>query len=93
MGEDGVFWRDVRAGCVVCCEGAAVRENNWFREIPWEPVKGEMLTVRLPGFPENQVVVGGVTLVPVGAGRFFAGATRCCDRLCNGVHLASYSGH
>ncbi len=73
--ENGVGWRDVHAGCVVCCEGAAVRKNEWFRGIPWEPVKGEMLTIGLSGFPDDQVVVGGVTLVPLGGGHFYAGAT------------------
>ena len=72
---DGVEWRGIRAAMVICCEGAAVVRNPWFAAIPWEPIRGDSLTVKVPGFPVEWAASRGVRLAPMGAERFYVGAT------------------
>ena len=49
----GWQYRDLRANKVIFCEGAAIQDNPWFKDLPLKPAKGETLlcqspTLRLP---------------------------------------------
>jgi glycine oxidase len=63
------------AGAVVFCQGYAAAGNPWFPNLPINPVKGEVLTLRIPGLAERRAVHRGVWLAPAGDGLFRAGAT------------------
>jgi glycine/D-amino acid oxidase-like deaminating enzyme len=65
----------VRAGHVVCCEGAAAVSNPYFSWLPLTPNQGEVLDVDCPGLSPAQVLNRGAYVVPVGGGRFRVGAT------------------
>ena len=60
---------------VVCCEGAAVVHNPFFRWLPVTPNQGEVLDVACAGLSEAHVLNRGAYVVPVGEGRFRVGAT------------------
>ncbi|MFO0796381.1 MAG: FAD-dependent oxidoreductase [Gemmataceae bacterium] len=62
-------------GCVVFCEGAAGVGNPWFPGVPYNPAKGEILTLRVPGLGEMRPVHRGVWLAPQGGDVFLAGST------------------
>jgi glycine/D-amino acid oxidase-like deaminating enzyme len=52
-GAIGWQYRDLHADKVIFCEGAAMQENPWFKNLPLKPAKGETLlcqspTLRLP---------------------------------------------
>ncbi len=61
----GVDWHGLRARRIVFCEGWGVRHNPWFRHLPLEPSKGEVLTVRghvpMPG----HILNAGKWIVPL----------------------------
>ena len=42
----GVAWREVRAKAVVYCDGHKSALRGPFKYLPWQPVKGEALTMR-----------------------------------------------
>lgn len=65
----------VAAGAVVFCQGFAAAGNPWFPGLRLNPVKGEVLTLRIPGLAERRAVHRGVWLAPAGDGLFRAGAT------------------
>ena len=49
----GWQYKDLRADKVIFCEGAAMQDNPWFKNLPLKPAKGETLlcqspTLRLP---------------------------------------------
>jgi glycine/D-amino acid oxidase-like deaminating enzyme len=66
---------------VVFCTGFDFGTNPWFRQIPFNAAKGEILTLRVPGLDETRVVNRGVWLAPAGNGLFHAGATYAWDDL------------
>lgn len=65
---------------VIFCQGFAARENPWFDGVPFDPAKGEILTVRVPGLAEQRVVHCGIWLAPLGEELFRVGATYNRDR-------------
>lgn len=55
-GETGIQYGAISAESIVFCEGHGVVANPLFNHIPWEPVKGEVLIIRLAGRPFSKVV-------------------------------------
>lgn len=66
--QTGVFAArlNIRAACVVFCQGFQAIRNCWFPTIPDAPAKGEVLRVRLSDYREDKVMHKGVWLVPDG---------------------------
>ena len=46
VSAEGVVWRDVRAGAIVYCDGYKSALRGPFTYLPWQPAKGEALTLR-----------------------------------------------
>ncbi|WOO42508.1 FAD-dependent oxidoreductase [Rubellicoccus peritrichatus] len=82
VGENTATWRgEVRAQQVVFCEGWKGRDNPWFDWLPWDPVKGEILSLDIKGIPRDRILNRGKWLVPGPAGTFRAGSTYTRDSL------------
>ncbi|MEY3853896.1 MAG: hypothetical protein RI910_2876 [Verrucomicrobiota bacterium] len=43
---EGVVWGQVRAGAIVYCDGYKSAERGPFKYLPWQPAKGEALTLK-----------------------------------------------
>lgn len=63
----------------IWCDGAAGLLGG--RHGPHRCAKGEILTVHAPHWPQDHIRIGGGWLVPLGDGRFKAGATYEWDQL------------
>jgi len=59
-------------GTVIDCRGYP---GTAALPLPWNPAKGETLTLRIPGWPEDRILLRGIFTVPLGGGLFRAGAT------------------
>jgi glycine/D-amino acid oxidase-like deaminating enzyme len=71
----------LRSRWLVFCQGYEPA-NPWFPRIPFEPAKGELLTLSLPGWDDNRVIHGhGVWLAANQSNQFRLGATYNLDRL------------
>lgn len=73
-----------RASKLIFCRGFADRENPWFSQVAFDPTRGEILTVRIPGLEETRIVNRGVWLAPLGDEFFRAGATYDWNDLTSG---------
>lgn len=73
--DQGVRYGDVRGRKMIFCEGYKVIENPWFADLAWVPAKGEMLTVKLDSALPERIINQGKWLMPVGEGKYRAGAT------------------
>lgn len=76
-GEQGVALPrfNVMARKLIFCQGIDAEATRWFPELVFERAKGEILTLRIPGFTEQRVLRHDVWLAPVGHETFLAGAT------------------
>lgn len=66
---------------VVWCEGFWGRQHPLFPNLPFAPTKGEILTVHIPALSEEQILIKGHFLVPLGQQLFRLGATYNWDQL------------
>ena len=69
-------YKDICAQRVLFCEGAAVKKNPWFAELPMTPIKGETLRFSAPDLElPNSMFHNGKWLLPYGEKEFRIGAT------------------
>lgn len=67
---------NLEARYAVFCLGYQPVPNPWFPQAAFEPAKGEILTVSIPGFAEQRVMYAqGIWLAPIGEQRFRVGST------------------
>ncbi len=60
---------------VVFCEGYGLHKNPFFNYLPMEGNKGEVLLVRIPGFPRDLIFKHKVFIAPFAGDRFWVGAS------------------
>ncbi len=69
-----VEWHGFKADRLILCTGIRASQSPWFREVPFSPVKGEALTVEIPGLECTSLIKGKVFLVPLGENRYRVGS-------------------
>ncbi|WP_394907292.1 NAD(P)/FAD-dependent oxidoreductase [uncultured Mesonia sp.] len=73
--EDGVQYANIKADKLVFCEGAQIKNNPYFKDLPIVPNKGEYLIIHSPQLQLEQVVKAGYFIIPLGDNRYKVGAT------------------
>lgn len=74
--SNGRVFFDGRAyRAAVFCEGYRGVSNPYLSGIPFRPVKGDILKVRIPGLPVDYIVNSKIFLVPLGNDEFRLGST------------------
>ncbi|MCO5260318.1 MAG: FAD-binding oxidoreductase [Crocinitomicaceae bacterium] len=72
--EKGSYKNEVY-DCIVFCEGYQANDNPWFNYLPVDPTKGEVLTVKVDGLSETEVLNRKCSAAFVGNGAYKVGAT------------------
>lgn len=62
--DGGVVWRQTRAEKIVFCQGWRGRDNPWFRHLPFQWAKGEIIHVLKSGHGLTEVVNREKWIVP-----------------------------
>ena len=75
LGENGVSWREVTARRVIFCEGYKGAANPWFKWLPFQPARGEFLTLRCAEMLPDLIINSGRWIMPRGDGLSRAGAS------------------
>lgn len=70
-----VSWQGIEAKKILFCEGTFIQQNPYFNWLPFNNVKGELLTVRIEGLLSNNIINRGIFILPVGNGLYKVGAT------------------
>ncbi len=73
--EGDVHWRDIHARRVIFCEGYKGAANPWFGTLPFQPAKGEFLTLRSDTTLPDLIINSGRWLMPRSDGLYRAGAS------------------
>lgn len=68
----------------IWCTGAAGLIREDFPGLEHRSAKGEILTLRIPGWNENRILVSGGWIIPIGDDCYRAGATYEWDNLLSG---------
>ena len=73
--EDGVLYGQFEAGRIVFCEGNGMSGNPYFRNLPLEGTKGELITIHAPDLQLKEVLKSAVFVMPLGEDLYKVGAT------------------
>ncbi|WP_020599617.1 NAD(P)/FAD-dependent oxidoreductase [Spirosoma panaciterrae] len=75
ISDDKVEWQGLTIGKVIFCDGVQARENPLFDWLPYNPVKGQVLTAVVENYSIKNIVNQGVFILPVREGLLKIGAT------------------
>jgi len=81
--EGGVTAAGIAAQRLLFCDGARLRHNPWFSELPLAPDKGEILNLQVDGWLPRHIINGAHWIVPLPNGELRLGATHEHHRLDN----------
>lgn len=71
----------LKADYIIFAEGPQIIDNPLFQFLPFRPVKGEVLTIKIKDFEPRRIISKGMFLIPKGNQLFYAGATYSHDNL------------
>ena len=70
-----IRWQKIEAKRVIFCEGWRGQANPWFNWLPFQPAKGEILTLKSESEIPDKIINRGKWLLPVSNQSFKFGAT------------------
>lgn len=74
ISREGIRYKDIEAGQIIFCEGAASISNPLFTGLPFTRNRGEALLLHIPGLPAEAIYHRYLRLVPRGGGLFWYGS-------------------
>ena len=72
---DGFQYNNIEADKVVFSEGFGLKRNPFFKDLPLNGTKGEVITIRALDLKLNMALKSGVFIIPVGNDLYKVGAT------------------
>ncbi|WP_394752699.1 NAD(P)/FAD-dependent oxidoreductase [Crenothrix sp.] len=68
-------WHNLNPKMIIFCEGYLAMQNPWFSWLPFQPAKGEILTLQYPTFLPDKILNYGQWLIPLNNQHIRVGAT------------------
>lgn len=75
ISEEEITYNGLTATKVVFCEGFGIKQNPFFKELPMQEAKGELLIIYAPELEIDFMVKAAVFVMPLGNHLFKVGAT------------------
>ncbi|MBT8244021.1 MAG: FAD-binding oxidoreductase [Winogradskyella sp.] len=73
--ENELIYEDIKAKHIVFAEGYGVKQNPYFKHVPLNGTKGEVLTIKAPDLKLNTAVKSSVFVISIGNDLYRVGAT------------------
>jgi len=73
--QPSLRWQDISPKQIIFCEGHHATKNPWFSWLPFQPVKGEILTLEHQSQIPDKILNYGDWLIPLNSQHIRAGAT------------------
>ena len=73
--KEGVKYNDIKAKKIVFCEGFGLKQNPYFKYLPMQEAKGELLTIYAPKLNIDFLIKAAVFVLPLGNDHYKVGAT------------------
>jgi glycine oxidase len=82
--DDQVVYKEFQAGKIIFAEGFKLRSNPYFKNLPLQGNKGEVLTIKVPGLKLDYIIKSSVFLMSYTDDLFWVGATYNAEELSDG---------
>ncbi len=79
--DSKVRWKNIEAKTFISCTGFNAKDDKYFGYLPFNPAKGELITIRCNKIPEDYVINHALKIIPKGNNVFLCGATYSWDSL------------
>lgn len=73
--DDSVIYNDIITDQIVFAEGFGMQNNPYFKHLPLNVVKGEIILINAPDLKIDFVLKSSVFIAPIGNNLYFVGAT------------------
>lgn len=73
--NDKVIYKGFKAKKIIFAEGFGLKNNPYFKYLPLNGTKGELLTIKAPSLNEENVIKSSVFIIPLGNDLYRVGAT------------------
>ncbi|TMM29563.1 FAD-dependent oxidoreductase [Polaribacter aestuariivivens] len=73
--KEMIQYENLQTNRIVFCEGFGVKENPYFKHLPLDEVKGELLTIYAPEINIDFILKSTLFLIPLGNHHYKVGAT------------------
>ncbi len=70
-----IHYKEITAKKIVFCEGYGLKDNPFFKDLPMNEAKGELLTIHAPKLKINFLLKAAVFVLPLGNDLYKVGAT------------------
>lgn len=81
--EDSVSYKNLKAKCIIFCEGVHSVKNPYFNWLPFSLNKGEILTIKSSEIKLEQVINKKIFILPIGNDLYKIGSSYEWDNLDN----------
>lgn len=75
ISKEHVEYKSIEAKQIVFAEGFGLKYNPYFKYLPLNGTKGELLTIKAPALLESRVIKSSVFIIPLGNDLYRVGAT------------------
>lgn len=73
--DDYVAYKDIKAKNVIFAEGFGMHSNPFFKDLPLDGTKGELLLIKSTGLKIDVIINASIFIIPVGNDFYKVGAT------------------
>lgn len=72
---DGVRYKNHTARKIIFCDGAHALQNPYFKFLPFQPAKGEILILKIENLHEEKIISHEIAIAPLGKDLYYIAAT------------------
>ncbi|WP_320815286.1 NAD(P)/FAD-dependent oxidoreductase [Flavobacterium sp.] len=73
--DDYIAYKDIKAKNVIFAEGFGMHSNPFFKDLPLDGTKGELLLIKSPNLKLEAIINASIFIIPIGNDCYKVGAT------------------
>ena len=73
--KDCVRYKNHTAQKIIFCDGAQALQNPYFKFLPFQPAKGEILILKIENLHEEKIISHEIAIAPLGGNLYYIAAT------------------